>query len=125
MGPLDGGFSDDIGNYPLVFGGSFPSCPATRGRHYWSHLRELLNRRLSISSLFLYSAVSLLFGYLRISADGSRATTGTANNVCRWKNGETINSASGKMSENPSRACITPYFLRNICSLSNTFPEEK
>jgi hypothetical protein len=39
------------------------------------------------------------------------------------KNGETINSASAKMPENPSHARITPYFLRNICSLSNNFPE--
>ena len=35
-----------------------------------------------------------------------------------------MNSASAQMSENPSHACITPYFLRNICSLSNNFPEQ-
>jgi len=85
MGPLDGGFSDDIGNYPLAFGGSCPSCPATRGRHYWSHLRELLNRRLSLFSLLLYSAASILFGYLLNSADGNRATIEAADKVYRLK----------------------------------------
>jgi len=77
MGPLDQYSSAHIGNYPLAFVGSCPSCPKTPRRHYWNHLRELPDRRLSLFSFFLFTAVSIFFGYLRNSADGSYATTET------------------------------------------------
>ena len=91
MGPLNQRSSAHIGNYPLAFVGSCPSCPTTPKRHYWNHLRELLGRRVSLSSFFLFTAVSIFFGYLRDSADCSHAPTEAADNVYRWQNGETIN----------------------------------
>src|SRR5499427_6898104 len=80
MGPLNRCSSAHIGNYPLAFVGPCPFCPTTPRRHCGNHLRELLGRRLSLFSFFLFTAISTIFGYLRNSAHGNRATTETADN---------------------------------------------
>src|SRR5690349_9734351 len=100
MGPLDGGLSAYIGNYPLAFVGYCPPGPTKRRSHFRNYLRGKFGRRLSLSSFLLYTAVYILCGYLRNSADGSRATTEAADKVYRWKKGETLNSASTNISEN-------------------------
>src|SRR5262249_4769463 len=81
MGPLNRRSSALIGNYPLAFVGPCPFCPTTPRRHYGNHLRDLLGRRLSLFSFFLFTAVSTIFGYLPNSAHGNRATTETADNT--------------------------------------------
>src|SRR5260370_26763567 len=76
-----------------------------------------------LSFRFFYIPPFLFFGYLRNSADGSRATTETADNVYRWKKGETMNSASTNMSENRGYAHISWEVcgLRRMLNRAKTF----